>query len=165
VAVLHRSIRRILSVRLSALLFMLLLIAAIAASAFPGRDVYISPQQLRQGLDAEGLRVSALPAQPAPADGFILRGISPQRFELLPGQAAEPAPPKEAISIYVFPSAAERSKGEDMLRRLILYQAGPLEPLLYRRSNVLLLYWPSAIVNQSGTPYGDQLQRALSQIR
>ncbi|MFC0211633.1 hypothetical protein ACFFK0_04060 [Paenibacillus chartarius] len=100
---------------------------------------------------------SAAKEKPMPAEGSAARE-----------SGAEPAPADvpadETIAVYVFKSAAERVIAEDELQLAYRSPGPPLNPVIFRRGNVLLLYWPSLIINQSGTTYGDALQRALNSL-
>jgi hypothetical protein len=138
--------------------FALLLAGAFAATAWGlHRDPDITLQALEQALQREGVTLAA-----QPADEPHLRGVQPQRFALSPAKASAAASARsETFAVYVFSSPRERSRAEDELLRTSSFQSAAQAPIVYRRSNVLLLYRPLTVVNQSSTRYGDLLEQAL----
>jgi hypothetical protein len=143
----------------------LLLLAALLASALaallagPGKERRPSaPSAVVRAIESQGVELAPLPPSGTDPD---IRGAVRQRFAI--GPAAAGSAQRDTVTIYVFPTESERSKDEGALR-MAAADGGTLPPLVFENRNVLVLYRPLAVVNQTGTKYGDLLRRALDSL-
>ncbi|KIL39280.1 hypothetical protein SD70_20995 [Gordoniibacillus kamchatkensis] len=136
-----------------------LLLAACFAAASGSRESRVyAPVAVEQAIASEGARLVPLP--PADTEPKI-RAVTPRRY--LIGAVPNDSAQRETIAIYAFPTEAERLKGEAELSAS-LAASGGLPPALFGRGNILILYRPLAIINQTGTQYGDLLRSALASL-
>lgn len=136
----------------------LLSAALFAVPASSGERRFYQLSAVERAIESQGVQL--LPIPPAESDPSI-RSISSRRY-LLGSKPYDPVQ-QETITIYAFPTEAERSKGEGKLRAAIA-AGGSLPPVVFGRGNILVIYRPLAIVNQSGTKYGELLRAALASL-